>query len=80
MARHHTDEPRQDVHDAYQQRYQAEIAQMVWAHWSVKHSHYKNPRRQGVHPVAVADPDYWAWTRSVDPEDYLFDGAPATAP
>ena len=24
-------------------RYQSEISQMVWAHWSVKHSHFKNP-------------------------------------
>ena len=40
---HRTMEPRADVHDEYRGRYESEISQMVWAHSSVKHSHFKNP-------------------------------------
>ena len=32
----------------------AEIGQLVWAHPSITHSHYKNPARQGLHAVALA--------------------------
>jgi 4-hydroxyacetophenone monooxygenase len=69
---HRSLEPRLDVHDEYSQRYQSEIAQMVWAHWSVKHSHYKN--RDGkvftLSPWPI--PQYWGWTNNFDPADYVF--------
>ena len=35
-------EVRSDAHDDYVERYEAEIGQMVWAHPSIAHSHYKN--------------------------------------
>ena len=44
-----------DVHDRYAAWHQEEISQLVWAHPSIAHSHYKNPAGQGVHAVAVAD-------------------------
>jgi 4-hydroxyacetophenone monooxygenase len=65
-------EPRSDVHDEYRERYQHEIAQMVWAHPSVTHSHYKN--REGkvftLSPWPV--PTYWYWTTHFDADDYTF--------
>jgi 4-hydroxyacetophenone monooxygenase len=67
-----TVEPRQEVHDAYSRRYQDEIAQMVWAHWSVEHSHYKNAdgRIFTLSPWPI--PTYWRWTKSFEPGDYVF--------
>jgi 4-hydroxyacetophenone monooxygenase len=66
-------EPRAEVHDAYASRYQDEIAQMVWSHWSVEHSHFKNPdgRVFTLSPWPV--PDYWSWTRAAEPDDFAFD-------
>jgi 4-hydroxyacetophenone monooxygenase len=65
-------EPREDVHDDYSRRYQHEIAQMVWAHPAVTHSHYKN--REGkvftLSPWPV--PTYWYWTTHFDADDYTF--------
>ena len=69
-GRHRTMEPKAAVHDEYRKRYEDEIAQMVWAHWSVKHSHYKNPegRIYTLSPWPI--PTYWAWTKDVDLDDY----------
>jgi 4-hydroxyacetophenone monooxygenase len=60
------------AHDAYVDRYRTEIAQMVWAHPSVTHSHYKNARGEvwTVSPWPI--PTYWTWTRSADPDDLAF--------
>jgi 4-hydroxyacetophenone monooxygenase len=68
---HRTMEPRADVHDEYRKRYEDEISQMVWAHWSVKHSHFKNPdgRIYTLSPWPI--PTYWSWTKQVDPSDYV---------
>lgn len=69
---HRTMEPTTEAFDRYTSRYRSEIAQMVWAHWSVKHSHFKN--RDGriftISPWPI--PTYWGWTRAVDPADYEF--------
>jgi 4-hydroxyacetophenone monooxygenase len=68
---HRTMEPRQDVHDEYRHRYESEISQMVWSHWSVKHSHFKNPegRIYTLSPWPI--PTYWRWTKRVDPSEYM---------
>jgi 4-hydroxyacetophenone monooxygenase len=68
---HRTMEPRLEVHDEYRARYEGEISQMVWAHWSVKHSHFKNPdgRIFTLSPWPI--PTYWSWTKRVDPNDYV---------
>jgi 4-hydroxyacetophenone monooxygenase len=65
-------EPCPDVHDEYAQRYRSEIAQMVWAHPSIQHSHFKN--RNGriftLSPWPV--PTYWQWTKTFRREEYLW--------
>lgn len=67
----HAIEVRKPVHDAYAERYRREIDQLVWAHPSVEHSHYKN--RAGkiftLSPWPIED--YWAWTRAIDPAEYV---------
>jgi 4-hydroxyacetophenone monooxygenase len=67
-----TIEPRQKVHDEYSRHYQSEISQMVWAHWSVKHSHYKNSQGKVFTLSPWPIPQYWKWTNEFDPADYVF--------
>jgi 4-hydroxyacetophenone monooxygenase len=68
----HALEVRKDVASEYAARYRAEIDQMVWAHPSIEHSHYKN--RDGkiytLSPWPIET--YWSWTRAADPDDYVF--------
>jgi 4-hydroxyacetophenone monooxygenase len=68
----HAMEPKASVHDEYQEKYESEINQMVWAHPSVKYSHFKNPdgRIFTLSPWPI--PQYWQWTRAVDTDDYEF--------
>ena len=47
-------ECRQDVHDDYNERLQAELDTMVWSHPSIRHSWYRNADGAHLHPVAVA--------------------------
>ena len=65
-------EPKEEVQDAYVEKYVSEINQMVWAHPSVKYSHFKN--RDGriftLSPWPI--PQYWRWTREVEPQDFQF--------
>ncbi|MFN8027159.1 MAG: NAD(P)/FAD-dependent oxidoreductase [Acidimicrobiia bacterium] len=68
-----TVEPRADVHDGYVKRYEDEIAQMVWAHQSVKHSHYKNADGRVFTLSPWPIPTYWRWTKTFDPSEYVFD-------
>lgn len=77
---HRTIDVRDDVHDEYAERYQHEISQMVWSHWSVRHSHFKNPdgRIFTLSPWPI--PTYWRWTRAVDPADYVFSSPGAARP
>jgi 4-hydroxyacetophenone monooxygenase len=72
-GRHRTLEPRQDVHDAYSEKYQNEIAQMVWAHKSVKYSHYKNPEGKVFTLSPWPIPQYWTWTKDFRTDDYVWD-------
>jgi 4-hydroxyacetophenone monooxygenase len=67
-----TMEPRQDVHDDYDQRTKEELRGMVWAHPSIRHSYYKNSKGElhTVQPWRVVD--YWRWTHELDPADYVF--------
>jgi len=64
-------EPRPAACDDWYERSQAEMKTMVWSQPSIKHSFYKNA--DGV--VNSLSPwrlvDYWTWTRSVDPADFL---------
>jgi 4-hydroxyacetophenone monooxygenase len=65
-------EPRPEVQDEYAGRYQSEISQMVWAHESVKHSHFKNPNGKifTISPWPI--PTYWTWTKTFEPKDYVW--------
>lgn len=64
-------EVRQDVHDRYAEWHQREISQLVWAHPSIVHSHYKNPAGK-VYTLSPWPLDqYWELTRVLDPDDYV---------
>jgi 4-hydroxyacetophenone monooxygenase len=69
---HHAIEVRQDVHDAYQERYQKEIDSMVWSSPAIRHTWYKGPDGK----IHLLSPwplgDYWRWTKAPDPDDFHF--------
>ncbi len=63
-------EPTRQAYDDYNARLRHEIGQMVWSHWSIEHSHYKNAKGD-VHtlspwPLHV----YRQWTLAPDFDDY----------
>jgi 4-hydroxyacetophenone monooxygenase len=64
---------RKDVHDAYDERHQAEINSTVWASPAIKHSFYKNSQGKirSLSPWPLGD--FWAWTRSPDLDEYVLD-------
>ncbi|MCF2533583.1 flavin-containing monooxygenase [Yinghuangia soli] len=63
-------EPRQDVHDAYNDQVEKALEQRVWSHPSVR-SYYQNSKGR----VVVSNPwrlvDYWTMLRSPDPADHI---------
>jgi len=66
-----TIEVRPDVHDAYAEWHQREISQLVWAHPSIAHSHYKNPAGK-VYTLSPWSIDhYWEMTRTLALDDYV---------
>jgi 4-hydroxyacetophenone monooxygenase len=66
-----TIEVRKDVHNEYVERHQAEISQLVWAHPSITHSHYKNPAGKIFTLSPWKMETYWDWTRSADMDDFI---------
>jgi 4-hydroxyacetophenone monooxygenase len=63
-------EVRKDVHDEYAEWHHREISQLVWAHPSIAHSHYKNPAGE-VYTLSPWSIDhYWELTRELDEKDY----------
>jgi len=64
-------EPRVDRYDDWYARCQAELKTTVWASPHIAHSFYKNAEGDvhGLSPWRLVD--YWAWTRSVDPGDFV---------
>jgi len=64
-------EVREGAHADYVERHQSEISQLVWAHPSIAHSHYKNPQGKVFTLSPWPLDQYWAWTRSVDPAEYV---------
>jgi 4-hydroxyacetophenone monooxygenase len=69
-------EPRPERYDDWYARTQAEMKTMVWASPFIEHSFYKNADGEvnGLSPWRLVD--YWSWTRTVDPGDYVWrDGA-----
>ena len=65
-------EPKTEVHDKYVETYESEIGQMVWAHPTVKHSHFKNKDGKIYTLSPWPIPDYWEWTRKVKSEEFDF--------
>jgi 4-hydroxyacetophenone monooxygenase len=64
-------EVRREVHDAYNEWHQREISQLVWAHPSIAHSHYKNPAGK-VYTLSPWPIDqYRELTLTLDPDDYV---------
>jgi 4-hydroxyacetophenone monooxygenase len=63
-------EVREDAHDEYAKWHQDEISQLVWAHPSIKHSHYKNPAGKVYTLSPWAVDHYWELTRHFDPQVY----------
>ena len=64
-------EPLTERYDDWYARTQAEMRTMVWSQPAIAHSFYKDARGvvHSLSPWRLVD--YWAWTRSVDPADYL---------
>jgi 4-hydroxyacetophenone monooxygenase len=69
---HRSIEPTDDALNEYYARYRAEIDQMVWAHPTVKHSHYKNDEGRITTISPWPTPTYWRWTKQIDPTHYVF--------
>jgi 4-hydroxyacetophenone monooxygenase len=64
-------EPRREVYDDYYRRCQDELQTLVWSQPSITHSFYKDARG-AVHSLSPWRlVDFWAWTRSPDPADYV---------
>jgi 4-hydroxyacetophenone monooxygenase len=66
---HRSFECRQDVHDAYNERLDAELEKMVWRHPRVR-SYYNNRAGRVITNVPWTMHDYWAMTRDPDFTDY----------
>ena len=64
-------EVRQDIHDRYVDRLVQEISDLVWAHPTIQHSHYKNPNGKVYTLSPWPMDEYWEMTRELDPKDYL---------
>jgi 4-hydroxyacetophenone monooxygenase len=63
-------EVRRDAHDRYAEWHQREISELVWAHPSIAHSHYKNPAGK-VYTLSPWSIDhYWELTLELDPDEY----------
>lgn len=64
-------EPRQDRYDDWYERCQAELKTLVWSQPTIKHSFYKNEDGlvHGLSPWRLVD--YWTWTRSPNPDDFV---------
>jgi 4-hydroxyacetophenone monooxygenase len=69
---HRTMEPEQEAHDEYNARRSAEIKTLVWSHWSIEHSYFKNANGDiftiSPWPLHV----YQQWTKAPDPGDFVF--------
>ena len=68
---HRTMEPRVDRYEDWHERSQREMRGLVWSQPSIKHSFFKNAYGEihGLSPWRLVD--YWTWTRTLDPEDFV---------
>ncbi|MCW1957663.1 MAG: NAD(P)/FAD-dependent oxidoreductase [Mycobacterium sp.] len=68
---HRSLEPTRPAYDDWYDRCQAELQTMVWSQPSIAHSFYKDARGvvHSLSPWRLVD--YWSWTRTPDPADYV---------
>jgi len=67
---HQVAEVDREVHDRYAEWHQYEANRLIWAHPSIKHSHYKNPQGK-VYTLSPWPIDqYWELTLHLDPAAY----------
>ena len=68
---HRAMEPRRERYDGWHERSQREMQGLVWSQPSIEHSFFKNSAGE----IHVLSPwrivDYWAWTRTPDPDDFV---------
>jgi 4-hydroxyacetophenone monooxygenase len=65
-------EPRPELYEEYHAKHQAEISQLVWSSPAIKHTHFRNDAGE-IHTVSPFRlVDYWDWTRTVDPDDFVY--------
>lgn len=64
-------EVRRDVHDHYNQRVDAEHAELVWAHPGMN-NWYRNARGRVFSPMPWRLVDYWHMTRTINEADFHF--------
>ena len=69
---HTTMEPKQDVHDEFEARRNAEIHEMVWSHPSIQHTHFKNANGRIFTLSPWPIHNYQQWTKAPNPDDYEF--------
>jgi 4-hydroxyacetophenone monooxygenase len=71
-GRHRWMQPREECAKDWSERSQEELRKLVWSQPSVKHSFYKNSHGEiyTLSPWRLVD--YWAWTRTTDPQDFQF--------
>ena len=59
------------AHDEYNERLQAELETMIWAHPSIRNSWYRNDSGS----IYILSPwrlvDYWSWTRKPDADAFI---------
>jgi 4-hydroxyacetophenone monooxygenase len=65
-----TIECRQDVHDAYNARFDARHATLVWSHPGMT-SWYKNAAGRIVNTSPWLLVEYWGWTKTPNLTDYM---------
>jgi 4-hydroxyacetophenone monooxygenase len=68
---HATMEPRVDRYEDWHERSQAEMRMLVWSQPSIEHSFFKNAYGEihGLSPWRLVD--YWTWTKTLDPADFV---------
>ncbi|VXB61937.1 NAD(P)/FAD-dependent oxidoreductase [Aeromicrobium sp. 9AM] len=67
-------EVRQDVHDTYNDRVDAQHARMIWSHRGMD-TWYRNAAGRIVTNSPWRVVDYWKMTREVDPDDFVLESA-----
>ena len=68
---HRSMEPHLEKEEDWHARSQAAMRKMVWSQPSIKHSFYKNAHGE-VHTLSPWRlVDYWGWTRTADPDDFV---------